>query len=89
MQKGAGQIHIVRVEPAQDVAGRAREASIDRRGLAAVFFTDPVGETLLMPLDDLDTLVCAAAIQHDVLEIGILLADDRENRIFEKLALIE
>src|SRR5690348_10215127 len=60
---------VVRVQPAEDLAGGAGKALIDRICLALVPFAHPEGEPWRILLDDCHATVRGAAVDDDVLEV--------------------
>src|SRR5437667_11877793 len=84
----AGQIEIVAVYETENLAGCFLDPFIDCLHLAAILFADPVGQVLFITTNDLDALISAATVDDYVFEIRILLIEDRQNRLFEKLFLI-
>src|SRR6266404_6218815 len=85
----ARQIDIVAINEAEYVAGRLLKALINRMDLTPIFFTDPEGEPIFIAPNDLYRFVGAAAVDDDVLEIGIILVEHRQNRLFQESALIK
>ena len=80
---------VIAVEIAVDGAGGAGEAFVDGVGLAAVRLGNPEGQMRGIFADDLDRAVGAAAVNDHVLEVGIILREDRVDGLFEKPGLIE
>lgn len=56
--------------------------------LALVRFTYPVSELFLVFLDDLHAAVGAAAVDDDVLQVGVVLQQDRADGLFQVLHLV-
>jgi hypothetical protein len=75
--KGPGGVQIVRIEPATDLAGHAREALVERVALAPIFLTDPVCQVLFVFSDRVDCAVRGPTIDDDELETGVVLIEDR------------
>ena len=88
MEERARQVHVIRVEPGENVSGCPAQARIDGSGLAAVLLADPVRQMLLVSLDHLDAVVCAPPIHDDAFQVGILLAEDGQDRLFQEPSLL-
>ena len=82
------QIEIVRVEPAENISRRQRKAFIEGVSLTAILFTFPVRQVALVFLDDLGAVVGAPAVDDDVLQVRILLADHGQDRLLQETALV-
>ena len=54
-----------------------------------VFLTYPVSKKFLIFLDNLDTVIATAAVNNDVLQIGVILIQYRQDGAFNKLPLVE
>jgi hypothetical protein len=57
-------------------------------GLPAISFADPIGKMAVVFLDDLCTAIGAAAINDDVFDIPVVLAEDRIDGGFNIVRLI-
>ena len=56
--------------------------------LPPVRLTNPIGNTLLVLFDNINRIIGAAPINDDVLEVWIVLIDDRKNSFFNILPLV-
>jgi len=65
-----------------------RKSFIDGVALTTVLLAHPVFQILLIFLDDVETIVHAPAVDHDILDIRILLLEDREDGLFEIRTLV-
>src|SRR5207253_10590211 len=65
-----------------------RKSFIDGVALTAVLLAYPVFLMLLIFLDDVGTLVRAPAVDHYILDIRILLIEDREYCLFKIRTLV-
>src|SRR5258707_6240850 len=83
------QIQIVAIQKTENITRRLRNPFVDCMDLATIFFAHPVGQMLFIALDDFDSFIRAATVDDDVFEIRILLIEYRQNRLFNKLSLIE
>src|SRR2546430_16346879 len=65
-----------------------RKSFIDGVALTTVRLAYPVFQVLLIFLDDVETSVRAPAVDHDILDIRILLIEDREYGLFKIRTLV-
>ena len=65
-----------------------RKSFIDGVALTTVRLAYPVFQILLILLDDVETIVRAPAVDQDILDIRILLLEDRENGLFKIRTLV-
>src|SRR2546422_3249629 len=65
-----------------------RKSFVDGVALTTVLLAYPVFQILLIFLDDVETIVRAPAVDHDILDIRILLIEDREYCPFEIRTLV-
>lgn len=86
--RAPGQVHVIRVQPGEDVTCRARERSIDRCRLSVIFLAYPPGQMAFVFLNDRDAAIAATAVDDDVFEVGIVLAEDGEAGLLEKGRLV-
>lgn len=86
--QGAGQQHVVRVEPGKDLPGSLVEPLVDGVGLAAIGFADPFSEPGVVAADDIGAVVGGAAVHHQVFQMGISLQNDGAQGGFDELLLI-
>src|ERR1051326_8487874 len=70
-----GKKDVVGIEPTEDLAVRHCESLLPRVGLSFVLATVPVRNVRLVAADDLHGIVGTAAVEHDVLEVWIILRD--------------
>src|SRR5215468_5153567 len=84
----AGEEEIVAVYEAKPVAGSAIDSLIEGIYLATVLFADPPGKPVLVPLDNIQRVVRAATIDHNILDVGVPLVEHRKQGLLEKAALI-
>jgi len=80
---------IVRVEPSKDLPARSAEALDQRVGLTLIGANLRIGESRQEAFDNCDRSVCRAAIDDDVLEIGVSLRVNTFERRLKELALIQ
>ena len=64
------------------------KAAIDGRALPAIPLADPVVDPGFVFPDDLDRLVGAATVKHEVLEMWIPLQDDRSDGLLDEPTLV-
>ena len=81
--------HVVTIDPRKEKTGAHSEPAIEGGALAPVGLAYPVREPRRIFLDDIHGPVGAAAVQDEVLEIGIPLQQDRSQRRFQELRLVE
>ena len=86
---GTGQQHVVRAEPAEDLAPRTRERRIQRSRLAAIRGARPPRQPVLVPTQELDRTVRRAAIGHRVLDVRVILIEHRLDRLLEIRRLVQ
>src|SRR2546425_9632453 len=79
---------IIRIKPGQQVPCGVRKTFIDGVALTTVLLAYPVFQILLIFLDDVETIVRAPTVDHDILDIRILLIEDREYCPFEIRTLV-
>src|SRR5207245_10576918 len=79
---------IIRTKPGQQVPCGMRKSFIDGVALTTVRLAYPVFQMLLIFLDDIETIVRAPAVDHDILDIRILLIEDREYGLFKIRTLV-
>src|SRR5688572_6274861 len=70
------QVNIVAVYECENIAGAFREAFINSVNLSSIFFTRPISQSILIASDDLNGLIRAAAVDHDVFKVRIILIED-------------
>jgi len=87
--ENTGQIHIVRIDPAKYAARCPVESFVDGRSLPIIFLTVPVGDVLLVLSYYFDRVVGTAAVQNEEFHVWVLLRDDRQDRLLNKMALVE
>jgi hypothetical protein len=80
---------VVAVNPGGVSTGPDAQSPIDRSTLAAVWFAHPEIDPGRILLDDLDGVVSACPIQHEVLEIWIALEKNRSDRLLDERSLVE
>src|SRR5258708_2766458 len=85
----ARQIEVIAVNKAEDVAGRLRDTLVNCMDLTPIFLADPERESIFIATNDLEGFIGATTVDNDVLEIGIILIENRQNRLFQEAALIE
>ena len=85
----AGFEEIVAVQPRPDVAVDMRKSFVQSVTLPVIGLAFPVAEVRFITANDLDTLIGAAAIDHDHFEVGIILREERTQRRLKIGALIE
>src|SRR5215471_4351758 len=88
-RKCSWSIDIVAIEVSKDIAGRAGQAFVDSMHLAAILFTLPVRQLRRKFADNLYALIGAAAVNHHVLEIRVVLIEHRADSLFQELSLVE
>jgi hypothetical protein len=84
----SGKIEIIRIQPRENLSGRALESRIDRGGLSAIGLAAPKSEMLLVFFYDLHRIVRGTAVHHEIFEIWISLTQDGFNRIGQECALV-
>ena len=85
----AGKEEVVAVQETEDLPCRASQPRIDRVHLASVFRALPVGQASRMLCYDVAAAVGTAPIDDNVLQGGVTLAQDRQNRLLEVATLVE
>src|SRR2546425_5488434 len=79
---------IIRAKPGPQVPCGMRKSFIDGVALTTVRLAYPVFQILLIFLDDVETIVRAPAVDHDILDIRVLLIENREYCLFKIGTLI-
>src|SRR5437016_1030235 len=87
--KNTREVDIVRVLPADEIARGPGKPLVEGVALPGIPLTHPVGEPALVLLDDLHAAVARAAVDDQVLEIGIVLVQDAEDGSLQELRLME
>ena len=87
--QGARTKKIVAVEPGDHLPISQPEALVDGLGLAAVGFDNQVIQAVAVAFENVDGAVGRCAIDDDVLEVGILLVEYGEQRLFDESCLVE
>ena len=87
--EGPGTIFVVAVEPGHDFAAGFGKALVQRIAMAGVGLADKMVQPVFVFLDDLHRAVGAAAIDHDIFEMRIILIQHRAQRVFDKSRLVE
>src|SRR5262245_11946446 len=77
--QGTVEVVVVAVEVGHNVTGGPNETLVNGMPLSAVFLTDPIRDAILEFFDDVDTAICAAAIDDNVFEVWIILTEHRQN----------
>ena len=72
-------------DPAHDFAGGAGESFIKGVVHALIGFGEPAGDLRFVFADDVDGAVGGTAVDDEVFEIGIVLGEDRVNRLLDVL----
>ncbi len=80
--------HIVTVQPGHDGTCGDAEALVDSGVLAVVGLTHCIAQPPSVFVDDLPTVVCAAAVDDDALEVWIALQQHRTNGGLEEITLV-
>ena len=75
--------HVVRVEPAHDLARGPCEAFVEGVRVAAVGLARPGREPGLVPADHIDGPVLATAVHDHVLEVGVALLQHGTDRLVD------
>jgi hypothetical protein len=88
-RKRIRQMHVIAVQPAQDISGRSPEPFIDGRRLTGILFGTPETEFRVMVLQNFDGVIRATSIEHQELEIRIRLVEHTPERLLDELALIK
>ena len=84
----SGGVDVVRVQPADDVAGCCPNAFVDRLRLTGIRLADDA-QALAIGLEDAAGRVRARSVAHDVVEIGVVLVEHTPQRALDEAALIE
>src|SRR5205823_3987717 len=84
-----GEEEVIRIEPAENLAGSHLKSGGKGIRLSFVLSAVPIGQLRLMAADDVDRAVDAAAVEDEVLEIGIALVENAAQRGLDEFALIE
>ena len=71
--KRPGGVHVVAIEPRDDLAGRALQPAPDRITEALVRTALEISQAVPVPVDDLERPVGRPALHDDVLEVRVLL----------------
>lgn len=87
-EKGARLQQVIGVQITDDLPAGAAQALVDGIGLAAVGLAG-IGEAPLVFFQDLQGGITGAAIDHQVLEVGIALIQDGSNGGLDKIPLVE
>ena len=53
-----------------------------------VWLTGPVGQLFIIPLDNVQGRICRTTIPNDIVHPGILLFQDRADRLFDDISII-
>ena len=64
------------------------EAVVDRGHLAGVLLRDQLVEPTLVAAGDLEAPVGRAVVDDDVLDVGVVLLEDGQDRLLEELRLV-
>src|SRR4026209_215307 len=67
--KNARHVHVIRIDPAKNAAGRKIESLINRRRLATVTLGPPVGNVGLIILYDFNRVVVTSAVENKEFQI--------------------
>ena len=67
-------IHIIAVEPCNNLPGCTLKALIQSMRLPLIGLTHPIGQVVLIFLDNLDAAIGTPTVNNDVLQVGIFLA---------------
>ncbi len=82
-------MQIVAVQISEDLRRAQRKPLVERVGLAEIWLAHPTGEPPLVASQDGHGPIAAPAVDHDVLEAGQLLVENRAQGLFNELTLIE
>src|SRR3984885_15061453 len=83
----AGIIDVVRIQPADDFAVGGADTLVNRVGLSLVLFRDPF-DTVTETPKHINSIVSAAAVEHDVFDIGAGLRGDAFKCTLNELPLV-
>jgi hypothetical protein len=83
------QVFVVAVQPCHDFTSGTTEAFVQGIAVAFVAFAAPVVQVRLILADDVGGSVGASAVDHDVFQIGVVLAQNRLDCLFDKACLVE
>jgi FkbM family methyltransferase len=84
-----GQVEVITVDVRDDVAGRPVEPLVDRMRLSVVRLADPACDPIVVTAQDVDRAVVRAAVDDEILEVGISLLEHRANRALQILGLVQ
>ncbi len=87
-QRPRGQ-HVVGIEPGHDLARRPGKALVDGLALALVLLARRMSQATLVARQDGRRLVGRAAVHDDMLDRGIVLTQDREDRLLDEAPLVQ
>ena len=74
-------IDVVGIEDTNDVAGGQGQAFVEGVVHTAIGFGDKVGNAIAVGVDDMDSTVGGGTIDKNVFDLGIILTQDRFNRV--------
>ena len=83
-----GKQQVVRIDPVEQIARRAREPLVNGVRLAVVLLADPICQPFLVTPDDVDALVGTATVDNDVFEVWVTLQENGPNCLLDEAALI-
>ncbi|MCU0488249.1 MAG: hypothetical protein MUE67_04760 [Anaerolineales bacterium] len=84
----AGEIDVIGVQPGDDLAGGSPEALINCLSLTPVWFRDPPGQAVGVPLDDCRAFIGGGAIHNAIFQLDAILLKDRLDGLFQEGGLI-
>src|SRR5438105_8564382 len=62
------EIDVIAIDVSKNVTGRPGESFVDCMDLTAIFFTLPIRESRFIFTDDVDRLIGASSVDHQILE---------------------
>ncbi len=65
-----------------------RKALVDGMRLASIGLTDPIRQPVFILTDDVHAAVIGAAVNDDILNVGVVLVQDRQDGLLQELGLI-
>src|SRR5690606_14540240 len=87
--QGTGEQEIIRIDKTEDIPARLCKAFVQTIRRAIIRFEDNLVYSVTVAFDDLSTTVRRTRIDHDILDVRVVLLDDRADCLFEKTCLIE
>jgi hypothetical protein len=81
-------MQVITIQPAKYITCSLFETPVNCITLTRILFTNPKIDFRIILLNYIDTVICAPPVNYNVFKIRISLPEYRNNRLFQKLALV-